>query len=172
MGNLPAKVTGRYQSYDISTPSHVTPPMTIRRNVSETPNHNNNFYHMQQQQQQQQQASHHMYQKHIPEAVTIPNPNRVAAKTYMEENDDDDQDEYVDNRCGVVVRERHRDDDEIEETASVKLNKSIDAGNHSFGVEDEEHIEQTKPNKTSSFADSKDSDAEEPCNINVYLFIL
>lgn len=27
MGNIPAKITGKYQSYDINTPSHITPPI-------------------------------------------------------------------------------------------------------------------------------------------------
>lgn len=30
MGNIPAKITGKYQSYDINTPSHSTPPITVR----------------------------------------------------------------------------------------------------------------------------------------------
>lgn len=109
MGNLPAKVTGRYQSYDINTPRHVTPPMTIRRNNNENSNNNNSnnsFHHFQQQQlqhQQQQKEYDHEYiereqheeQQEIAktvvssEALTLPNPNRVAATTYMQENDDD-----------------------------------------------------------------------------------
>lgn len=34
MGNIPAKMTGKYQSYDINTPSHTTPPMTLRKQNS------------------------------------------------------------------------------------------------------------------------------------------
>lgn len=30
MGNIPAKITGKYQSYDINTPSHLTPPIPVR----------------------------------------------------------------------------------------------------------------------------------------------
>ena len=29
MGNMPAKLTGRYQSYDINTPDQITPPIPI-----------------------------------------------------------------------------------------------------------------------------------------------
>lgn len=35
MGNIPAKLTGKYQSYDISTPSQITPPMTLKRNSNQ-----------------------------------------------------------------------------------------------------------------------------------------
>jgi hypothetical protein len=31
MGNIPAKITGKYQSYDINTPFHATPAPTLRR---------------------------------------------------------------------------------------------------------------------------------------------
>lgn len=31
MGNVPAKITGKYQSYDINTPSYATPPMTLKK---------------------------------------------------------------------------------------------------------------------------------------------
>lgn len=31
MGNIPAKLTGKYQSYDINTPAQVTPPITVRK---------------------------------------------------------------------------------------------------------------------------------------------
>ncbi|CAF0709278.1 unnamed protein product [Brachionus calyciflorus] len=31
MGNIPAKITGKYQSYDINTPSHLTPSISIRK---------------------------------------------------------------------------------------------------------------------------------------------
>lgn len=30
MGNIPAKITGKYQSYDINTPSHSTPQIPVR----------------------------------------------------------------------------------------------------------------------------------------------
>ena len=31
MGNIPAKITGKYQSYDINTPGHLTPSMPVRK---------------------------------------------------------------------------------------------------------------------------------------------
>ena len=34
MGNIPAKITGKYQSYDINTPFHATPAPTLRRESS------------------------------------------------------------------------------------------------------------------------------------------
>lgn len=34
MGNIPAKITGKYQSYDINTPHIVTPAPTLRRNTN------------------------------------------------------------------------------------------------------------------------------------------
>ena len=43
MGNLPAKISGKYQSYDINTPSQITPPLTLKRNST-----NNSYYNEQQ----------------------------------------------------------------------------------------------------------------------------
>ena len=40
MGNLPAKITGKYQSYDINTPSYVTPPLNLRRPSTTNPYYN------------------------------------------------------------------------------------------------------------------------------------
>lgn len=34
MGNIPGKITGKYQSYDINTPSHSTPPIPTRKQES------------------------------------------------------------------------------------------------------------------------------------------
>jgi len=33
MGNVPAKITGKYQSYDINTPNQLTPSMPQTRRV-------------------------------------------------------------------------------------------------------------------------------------------
>ena len=35
MGNLPAKITGKYQSYDINTPVKITPPIMITKHKEE-----------------------------------------------------------------------------------------------------------------------------------------
>jgi len=44
MGNVPAKITGKYQSYDINTPNQLTPSMPQTRRVdAPTPNKSHNF---------------------------------------------------------------------------------------------------------------------------------
>ena len=50
MGNIPGRLTGRYQSYDISTPNDIAPPIPPRRvnnydsnTFSRTMNGNNGF---------------------------------------------------------------------------------------------------------------------------------
>lgn len=153
MGNLPAKVTGRYQSYDINTPHHMTPPMTIRRhNNNEIPynnSNNNNTNNFQQFQQQKKQEI---------DSNTLPNPN-LAAKTTITNNEE--QYKQKQNRIETQIQRTEERDSNQDETGSVKLNKSIDGGNHSFGVEDDEN-EINSNNKAIGYLDS---DREDSRNI-------
>ena len=40
MGNIPAKITGKYQSYDINTTNQVMPPSPLKRSSDPYQNHN------------------------------------------------------------------------------------------------------------------------------------
>jgi len=138
MGNIPAKITGKYQSYDINTPTHMTPPMTLKR-----PSTSNSFYdersnntmsraNHQQQQQQKQQTSFSENNRYNTNNHT--NGHSRNEKEFNRHLDDDDNDSQVDDdnhhkawREQINQRNSKHDsfNEEIFNSSQQKLEESI-----------------------------------------------
>ena len=82
MGNVPAKITGRYQSYDINTPDQLTPPMPqIRKNnYPELNKSNENF--------EKNQIDNFYKQKRVPEDKSIESSSKTDQNESTQNNEE------------------------------------------------------------------------------------
>lgn len=94
MGNVPAKITGRYQSYDINTPDQLTPPMPQikKNNYPEINKSNENL--------EKNQMNNFYKQKRVPDDQTIESNSKFDQD---DTQDNDEKDDHVDENGNCVI---------------------------------------------------------------------
>jgi hypothetical protein len=105
MGNMPAKLTGKYKSYDISDHRVDVPSLTLKRHIS-IYNRNDNAINVdslelyRQQQQQQPFLHHQMKYNHVDTQMVTSIPASTTTTTHDDDEyyyDGDDEDHYERN---------------------------------------------------------------------------
>jgi hypothetical protein len=138
MGNIPAKITGKYQSYDINTPTHMTPPMTLKRpstsNSIYDERSNNTMSKANHQQQQKQQTSFSENNRYNTNNHTNGHSRNEKEFNRHLDDDDDDNDSQADDdnhhkawREQINQRNSKHDsfNEEIFNSSQQKLEESI-----------------------------------------------